>query len=131
MKRKIVLLLSMMIILSGCSLFPLKEDTKPSVGASNSGEDTKGTTGQGESGNLVKPAEVDENDEVVDTSTEVMYCIAAANIRDSASSNSSVVGALRTGDQVNVLSRDGAWIEIVHEGQSGFVYERFLGDEAP
>lgn len=131
-KQVIALLMIFMLLLSGCSLFPLRADEQLSVLQESEAESEVGeqqTKGDSED-KLIAPAEVDEAAKEEEEG-DFMYCISPVNIRDAGSSNSSIIDSLRTGDKVRVLSQDGGWIEIVHEGTSGFVHEQFLGNTAP
>lgn len=106
-------------LLTGCTLLPLREE----VGSKRGGDviteipDAKETPKT-----LIKPTKIEEPD-------NLMYCISAVNIRDAASSNSNVIGELKKGEQVTVLSMDGSWIEVEYKGKSAFVYEKYLGDK--
>jgi len=124
MKKAIISLCCLMTLLTGCALFPLRADEEATIRTQDIEEESDIVNEN--AGTLVKPAAVEEAEE-----QNVKYCISAVNIRDAASSNSRVVGMLRTGDKVSVISIDGEWVEIVYEGQRGFVYERFLGTTRP
>ena len=126
MKRKLmIVMLGFLVSLSGCVLFPLREDATPVVVNDGDNEEDKG------SGNLIKPAAIEEGEEESGINANTVYCVSPVNVRDAASSNSNIIGSLRTGDAVNKLGESGGWIEIQYEGRSGFVYERFIGNTPP
>ena len=127
MKKVIISLCCLVTLLTGCALFPLRADEEATIRTQDIEEESDIVNAN--AGTLVKPAAVEEGEEAEEQN--IKYCVSAVNIRDAASSNSRVVGMLRTGDKVSVISIDGEWVEIVYEGQRGFVYERFLGTTRP
>ena len=129
MKRKLVIvMLGFLVSLSGCVLFPLREDATPAV---ISDVDESDEDGQG-SGNLVKPAAIEDGEAGSGANANTVYCISSVNVRDAASSDSNIIGSLRTGDVVSKIGEsDDGWIEIRYEGQSGFVYRQFIGNTPP
>lgn len=127
MKKRIFLVITCFLLgLSGCALFPIKEDVKPTIKEEEkTGEIVEEAEKHGE---LLAPSAVEEG---TDVQGDVIYCISPANVRDAADSSSSVIGSLRTGDEVSKVGQEGGWIEIIFEGQQGFVYEKFMSDIAP
>ena len=125
MKKKVLLMLSCFLVgLTGCVLFPLKEDAEPTIK-----KEVESEIGETEKhGEPLAPSEVEDGEAV---QGNVIYCISSANVRDAASPNSLVIGALQTGEAVSKVSENDGWIEIVFEGQQGFVYEKFMSDVAP
>ena len=57
----------------------------------------------------------------------------AANVRDAASRNGSVIGRLERGEIVQLVEENGDWIHIRIEGDGvdGFVHRRLLSTDAP
>lgn len=54
-------------------------------------------------------------------------CIHSVNVRDQAqSSDSNVIGTLEEGEVVTVLSKEGNWYKIRFEGETGYVYKKYL-----
>jgi len=124
MKKRALLVLScFLLVLSGCVLFPLREEETPTIKA----EEVEGEEAE-EHGELLAPSEIDEG---ANTDEDMIYCVSSANVREEASPNARVIGALQTGDAVSKVGEDNGWIEIMFEGQQGFVYERFMSETAP
>jgi N-acetylmuramoyl-L-alanine amidase len=54
------------------------------------------------------------------------------NVRSSphAGSRGNIIGSLRRGDQVEIIGRDGAWLQITFQGQLAFVHSGYVEREA-
>lgn len=102
-------------LFTGCSLLPLREEKPRSVNIAEQEEESE-TTSEKE---VIAPSAVEEE-------KDIMICTSPVNVRDAASSNSRVIGSLKTGEEVAVLSKDGGWIEIEYDGESAYVYEDYL-----
>lgn len=62
---------------------------------------------------------------------EMVYCISPVNVRDAATNQSQVIGALTTGDAVEKLGEERSWIKIKYEGREAWVYEKYMSSEKP
>lgn len=130
MNRRVIILMScFVLILSACSLFPLKKNEQPLIRNEESDESGDGETEGGSSHQVVKPAAIDEVEE--QQQQNLVYCISPVNVREAGDSNARVLGALRTGDAVTKLSQEGGWVEIIFEGQIGFVYMDYISETPP
>jgi len=123
MKRKalsaVIICISCITLLTGCTLFPLSEENSNSVEVEDEVNESEAIE---DSADVIKPAEVEAD-------KNIMICISPVNVRDAASSNSNVIGELAKGDEVTVLSKDGGWFEIEFKGRSAYVYERYLDEK--
>ena len=140
MKKLIVIWMSCFaLILSGCTLFPLKKDEQPLL-RNDEGEaplglvediaETPTPVPEEEAkpaGQVVKPVAIEEGE---GTTENLIYCIAPVNVREG-HSGTRVIGSLRTGDAVEKLGQEGGWIKIMFEGMHGFVYQDFMSEVAP
>lgn len=52
------------------------------------------------------------------------------NLREGASTESSVIGKYGWGTQVDVLGFDGDWAYVEIDGKNGYMYTKYLGDES-
>jgi len=171
MKGRITILAScLVLLLSGCTLFPLREGEQPLV------RDEKGeaivvkeievtktpteiveepleqvaeTPEQAEEPleqvtespeqveepleQVAPPAEVDENEEEAneEETSDLVYCISPVNVREAGDTAANVIGELGTGDAVPKISQEGGWVEIIFEGQYGYVYMDYVSEIAP
>lgn len=138
-RAKYTMLITLMCtgLLSGCTLFPLKEETdvsKEIQGEEIQGEEITPETDLTAPEPTSQPAVAYRPEDVIapvkipDTEDGVMYCISPVNVRDAAGTDSTVIGELRTGEKVTVYSKAGGWIEISYNGQKAYVYEEYLSD---
>lgn len=106
--------------------FLLIKDTKLQNGLSKAKQYQESTTDGSVEVKGFKVVKADYNNDGSKKQGDMYTCVSSVNVRDSGGMNSSVIGALETGEQVKVLSEDGGWYEIDYEGQSGFVYKDYL-----
>ena len=141
MRKRIILLMFCFILgLSGCALFPLKKDEQPLIrneierameGAAEEkvvevAEEVPAVKEENHSVQAVQPAEVDE---VEEEPQDLIYCISPVNVREAGDTVARVIGSLRTGDAVQRIGENGGWIEIIFEGQHGYVYMDYMSEE--
>lgn len=62
-------------------------------------------------------------------SGHMITCTSPVNVRDTASSQSRVIGELAKGDQVEKLGEDGGWVKIRYQGQEAWVYEEYMSEK--
>lgn len=133
------------VLLSGCSLFPLREEA--SVPSDTQLQDTSEESTESEAimpesiepdlntpepeessvpKDVIKPMEIPQENKNKNKYDNVMYCISPVNVRDAASVNSTVIGELSAGEEVTAYNKTEGWIEIDYKGQRAYVYEEYL-----
>ncbi|MBS6196360.1 MAG: SH3 domain-containing protein [Clostridiales bacterium] len=136
MKRKMIaagLLVFCMLVFSGCGVLEVIQDIL-------SVNDAEIHTDDGPKVTISKPtAQPSPTEEMVPTAeptptpTEepenIIYCISPVNVRAGSSNQSQVIGALASGDAVEMLGQEGGWIKIRYEGQEAWVYEKYMTSE--
>lgn len=115
----VVICISCITLLTGCTLFPLWDESSNSVEVE---DEVNASEAIEDSADVIKPSEVEAD-------KNIMVCTSPVNVRDAASSNSNVIGELEKGDEVTVLSNDGGWMEIEFKGRSAYVYEKYLEEK--
>lgn len=134
MKKRIVIgMTCFALVLSGCALFPLKEEVQPlvlgeedattDVASENVSEDLAQVEEDKPSGQVVKPAGIVESEE---ETKNLVYCISPVTVREDSSSASLAIGSLETGDAVAKVGQDRGWVEIIFEGRHGYVYGKYV-----
>ena len=126
-KQMIILLVFLVAMLSGCALFPLKENAKPLIREEEEPLATTKDDVESSQGEVVKPAAIEEEEE----QQNLIYCISPVNVREVGDGTARVLGSLRTGDAVVKLRQDGGWIEIFFEGKVGYVYTDYMSETPP
>ena len=153
MKKRIMIWVSCLaLILSGCGLFPLRSGEQPLVRGGSSTQNEVGEVNPNQNvgegleppveatedvdedlalpveAQTVKPAEIDESEEVI---KDLVYCISPVNIREEPNNTSRVIGSLRTGDAMTMIRQDAGWVEITFEGMHGYVYMDYISEALP
>ncbi|WP_428911890.1 LysM peptidoglycan-binding domain-containing protein [Niallia sp. Krafla_26] len=78
------------------------------------------------------PATVSTGSSKVESQEKTMYVTASSlRVRESASTNSSIVGKLKLNDPVSVKTVKNGWAEIDFNGKASFVSESYLTDKKP
>lgn len=158
-KVKYTMLISVLCtgLLSGCTLFPLRENAKVSEEIQADADTPDASVTPEEEvvtpepsvtyrpEDVIAPVKIPETEKpktgvsetgVPETGTSeskipqdgVMYCVSPVNIRDAAGTDSNVIGELTAGEKVTVYGKSGGWVEIQYQGQRAYVYEEYLSD---
>ena len=58
----------------------------------------------------------------------IMYVKSGVNVRERPDKNSTVLGTLSGGDQVEKVGQEGSWVQIKYNGGTAYVFNTYLTD---